>query len=93
MNVSGELTRTAEPGAGTSARVAAEEHVFTLLRGMQQESRRQGLEPAGDHRLPFPLAGPGLFLLQETPEHPSVTVNKVARLRSRWPEGRASRNN
>ena len=80
MNVSGETDRTVEPDAGSPGRVEAEEHVFTLLRGVQREFRRQFLDLAGDHRLPFPLAGPGLFLLQEISEHPGVTVNEVARL-------------
>ena len=38
------------------------------------------LELAGDHGLPFRLAGPGLALLQEISEHLGVTVNEVARL-------------
>src|SRR5664280_2128269 len=80
MNVSGEMNRTVEPGAGASGRVEAEERVFTLLRGVQREFHRQFLELAADHRLPFPLAGPGLFLLHDISEHPGVTVNEVARL-------------
>lgn len=80
MNVSGETDRTVEPGAGASGRVEAEEHVFTLLRGVQREFRRHLLELAGDPGCPFPLAGPGLLLLQEICEHPGVTVNEVARL-------------
>ena len=79
VNVRGETDCTGETGAG-SGRAEAQEHVFTLLRSVQREFRRQYLELAGDHRLPFPLAGPGLALLQEISEHPGVTVNEVARL-------------
>ena len=68
-----------ETGAG-SGRADAQEHVFTLLRSVQREFRRQYLELARDHGLPFLLAGPGLALLQEISEHPGVTLNEVARL-------------
>ena len=30
--------------------------------------------------MPFPLAGPGLALLQEISEHPGITLNEVARM-------------
>jgi DNA-binding MarR family transcriptional regulator len=79
MNVPLETNCTAETGA-EPGRAQAQEHVFTLLRSVQREFRRQYLELAGDHGLPFPLAGPGLALLQEISEHPGVTVNEVARL-------------
>lgn len=80
VNVPLETNCPAETGAGASGRTQAQEHVFTLLRSVQREFRRQYLELAGDHGLPFPLAGPGLALLQEISEHPGVTVNEVARL-------------
>ncbi|MHB8188132.1 MAG: MarR family winged helix-turn-helix transcriptional regulator [Dermatophilaceae bacterium] len=80
VNVPLETNRAAETGAGASDRAQAQEHVFTLLRSVQREFRRQYLALAGDHGLPFPVAGPGLALLQEISEHPSVTVNEVARL-------------
>jgi DNA-binding MarR family transcriptional regulator len=80
VNVPLEANCTAETGAGASGRRQAQEHVFGLLRGVQREFRRQYLELAGDHGLPFPLAGPGLTLLQEVSEHPGVTLNEVARL-------------
>ena len=80
VNVPLETNCTAETGAGVSGRTQAQEHVFTLLRSVQREFRRQYLELAGDHGLPFPLAGPGLTLLQEISEHPGVTLNEVARL-------------
>jgi DNA-binding MarR family transcriptional regulator len=80
VNVPLEANCTAETGAGASGRRQAQEHVFRLLRGVQREFRRQYLELAGDHGLPFPVAGPGLVLLQEISEHPGVTVNEVARL-------------
>jgi len=47
---------------------------------VQRGFRRQYLELAEDHGLPFRLAGPGLALLQEISERPGVTVNEVARL-------------
>ena len=80
MNVPLEANCTAETGAGASGRTQAQEHVFALLRGVQREFRRQYVQLAGDHGLPFPVAGPGLVLLQEISEHPGVTVNEVARL-------------
>jgi DNA-binding MarR family transcriptional regulator len=79
MNVPLETSRTAETGA-EPGRAQAQEHVFTLLRSVQREFRRQYVELAGDHGLPFPVAGPGLALLQEISEHPGVTLNEVARL-------------
>jgi DNA-binding MarR family transcriptional regulator len=79
VNVPLEANCTAEAGA-RSDRAQAQEHVFTLLRSVQREFRRQYLELAGGHGLPFPVAGPGLALLQEISEHPGVTVNEVARL-------------
>jgi DNA-binding MarR family transcriptional regulator len=51
-----------------------------MLRSVQREFRRQFLALAGDHGLPFPLAGPSLALLQEISEHPGVTLNESARL-------------
>ena len=79
MNVRCETDCAGETGAG-SGRAEAQEHVFTLLRSVQREFRRQYLALAMDHGLPFPLAGPGLALLQEISEHPGVTLNEVARL-------------
>src|SRR5664280_3774037 len=79
MNVPLEANRTVETGA-ESGRAQAQEHVFTLLRSVQREFRQQYVQLAGDHGLPFPVAGPGLALLQEISEHPGVTVNEVARL-------------
>src|SRR5664280_1079179 len=79
MNVPLEANRTVETGA-ESGRTQAQEHVFALLRGVQREFRRQYVQLAGDHGLPFPVAGPDLVLLQEIFEHPGVTVNEVARL-------------
>ena len=72
-------TNTADIG-GPLGRTQAQEHVFTLLRSVQRGFRRQYLELAEDHGLPFRLAGPGLALLQEISERPGVTVNEVARL-------------
>jgi DNA-binding MarR family transcriptional regulator len=89
VNVPLETNCPAETGAGASGRTQAQEDVFTLLRSVQREFRRQYLELAGDHGLPFPLAGPGLALLQEISEHPGVTVNEVARL-SGLPKSRVS---
>jgi DNA-binding MarR family transcriptional regulator len=80
VNVPLKTNCTAATGAKASDRAQAQEHVFTLLRSVQRGFRRQYLELAGDHGLPFPLAGPGLALLQEISEHPGVTVNEVARL-------------
>ena len=80
VNVPLEANCTAETGAGASGRVEAQEHVFTLLRSVQREFRRQYVQLASDRGLPFPLAGPGLTLLQEISEHPGVTLNEVARL-------------
>jgi DNA-binding MarR family transcriptional regulator len=80
MNVSDETDCTVETGTGAPGRAEAQEHVFTLLRSVQREFRRQYVQMAGDHGLPFPLAGPGLALLQEISEHPGVTLNEVARL-------------
>ena len=80
VNVPLETNCTAETGAGGSARTQAQEHVFTLLRSVQREFRRQYVQLASDRGLPLPLAGPGLALLQEISEHPGVTVNEVARL-------------
>jgi DNA-binding MarR family transcriptional regulator len=68
-----------ENGAG-SGRAETQEHVFEMLRGVQREFRRQYVQLAGDHGLPFPVAGPCLALLQEISEHPGATVNEVARL-------------
>jgi len=89
VNVPFETNCTAETGAGASDRTQAQEHVFTLLRSVQREFRRQYLALAEDHGLPFLLAGPGLALLQEISEHPGVTVNEVARL-SGLPKSRVS---
>ena len=80
VNVPLETNGTAETGAGASDRTQTQEHVFSLLRSVQREVRRRYLELAGDHGLPFLLAGPGLGLLQEISEHPGVTLNEVARL-------------
>ena len=80
MNVPHETNHTAETGAGASGRTQAQDHVFALLRSVQRGFRRQYLELAEDHGLPFRLAGPGLVLLQEISERPGVTVNEVARL-------------
>ena len=80
MNVPLATNRTAETGAGASGRTQAQDHVFALLRSVQRGFRRQYLELAEDHGLPFRLAGPGLALLQEISERPGVTVNEVARL-------------
>jgi len=80
VNVPLETNCTTETGAGASGRAHAQEHVFTLLRSVQREFRRQYLTLARDHGLPFPVAGPGLALLQEISEHPGVTLNEVARL-------------
>jgi len=79
VNVPLETNCTVETGA-EPGRAQAQEHVFTLLRGVQREFRRQYVQLAGDHGLPFPLAGPGMALIQEISEHPGVTVNEVARL-------------
>ena len=79
VNVPSTTSRTVETGA-ESGRAQAQEHVFTLLRGVQREFRRQYVQLASDRGLPFPVAGPGLTLLQEISEHPGVTVNEVARL-------------
>ena len=68
-----------ETGAG-SGRAETQEHVFEMLRGVQREFRRQYVQLAGDHGLPFPVAGPCLALLQEISEHPGSTVNEVARM-------------
>jgi len=65
----------AEPG-----RAQAQERVFLLLRGVQREFRRQYVQLAGDHGLPFPVAGPCLAILQEISDHPGATVNEVARM-------------
>src|SRR5674476_1152472 len=80
MNVSDETDCTVETGTGAPGRAEAQEHVFTLLRSVQREFRQQYVQLAGDHGLPFPVAGPGLALLQEISEHPGATVNEVARL-------------
>lgn len=80
VNVPFETSCTTETGAGASDRTQAQEHVFSLLRSVQREVRRQYLKLAEDHGLPFLLAGPGLGLLQEVCEHPGVTLNEVARL-------------
>ena len=80
MNVLPEMNRAAETGAGVSGRTQAQDHVFALLRSVQRELRRQYVQLAGDHGLPFPLAGPGLALLRVISEHPGVTLNEVARL-------------
>ncbi|HZY00153.1 MAG TPA: MarR family winged helix-turn-helix transcriptional regulator [Dermatophilaceae bacterium] len=79
MNVRCGTDCAGETGAG-SGRAEAQEHVFTMLRSVQREFRRQFLSLAGDHGLPFPLAGPSLALLQEISEHPGVTLNESARL-------------
>jgi DNA-binding MarR family transcriptional regulator len=80
MNVPLETGCTAETGGGASSRMQAQERVFTLLRSVKREFRRQYAQLAGAHGLPFPLAGPVLGLLQEISEHPGVTLNEVARL-------------
>ena len=81
MNVSGETdcATEAEIDAEALGRAEAEEHVFRLLRSVQREFRRHYVQLAGDYGLPFPVAGPGLVLLQEISEHPGVTLNEVAR--------------
>jgi DNA-binding MarR family transcriptional regulator len=63
-----------------SGRAEAQEHVFTLLRSVQREFRRQYLELIGDQGLPFPVAGPCLAVLREISEHPGATLNEVARM-------------
>jgi DNA-binding MarR family transcriptional regulator len=82
MNVSDETDCATETETDPEApgRAQAQEYVFTLLRSVQQDFRRHYVQLAGDHGLPFPVAGPGLALLQEISEHPGVTVNEVARL-------------
>src|SRR5450631_3747176 len=80
MNVSDETDSTVGTGAGTLDRAEAQEHIFSLVRRVQREFRQQSVQMAGDDGLPFPLAGPGLALLQEVSEHPGVTLNEVARL-------------
>ena len=79
VNVPSATSRTVETGA-EPGRAQAQEHVFTLLRGVQREFRRQYVQLAGDHGLPFPVAGPCLAMLQEICEHPGATVNEVARM-------------
>src|ERR1035437_2870913 len=79
MNVPSATSRTVQTGA-EPGRAQAQEHVFTLLRSVQREFRQQYVQLAGDHGLPFPVAGPGLALLPEISEHPGVTLNEVARL-------------
>jgi DNA-binding MarR family transcriptional regulator len=72
-------SETAEPGSGFG-RAQAQEHVFVLLRSVQREFRRQYVQLAGDHGLPFPVAGPYLVVLREISETPGATLNEVARL-------------
>ena len=79
VNVPFATSRTVETNA-EPGRAQAQEHVFLLLRGVQREFRRQYVQLAGDHGLPFPVAGPCLAILQEISEHPGVTVNDVARM-------------
>src|SRR5664280_1244904 len=81
MNVSHETdcTTETETDAEVPDRAQVQENVFTLLRSVQREFRRHYVQLAGDHGLPFPVAGPGLVLLQEISEHPGVTLNEVAR--------------
>jgi len=81
MNVSHETdcTTETETDAEVPDRAQAQEDVFTPLRSVQREFRRHYVQLAGDHGLPFPVAGPGLVLLQEISEHPGVTLNEVAR--------------
>ena len=67
----------------------AQEHVFTLLREVQREFRRQFVQLAGEQGLPFPVAGPCLAVLREIGENPGATLNQVAR-RTAWPKSRVS---
>ena len=81
MNVSDETDCATETEIDAEApgRAQAQEHVFRLLRSVQRQFRRHYVQLAGDHGLPFPVAGPGLVVLQEISEHPGVTLNEVAR--------------
>jgi DNA-binding MarR family transcriptional regulator len=72
-------TNIADTGGGLG-RKQAQEHVFVLLRSVQREFRRQCVQLAGDHGLPFPVAGPYLVVLRAISEHPGATLNEVARL-------------
>lgn len=72
-------SNTADTGGGLG-RTQAQEHVFVLLRSVQREFRRQYVQLAGDHGLPFPVAGPYLVVLREISERPGATLNEVARL-------------
>ena len=79
VNVPFATNWPAETGAG-SGRPEAQEHVFTLLRSVQREFRRQYVQLVGDHGLPFPVAGPCLAVLREISEHPGAPLNEVARM-------------
>ena len=88
MNVPFATNSPVDAGGG-SGRTEAQERVFTLLRSVQREFRRQYVQLAGDHGLPFPVAGPCLAVLREISEHPGATLNEVARL-SGLPKSRVS---
>ncbi len=81
MNVPAEtIIRAAAAGEAASGRQEAQSQVAELLRDVVRGFRRQHVQLAAGGQFPFPVYGLSLAAVREICEHPSITVNELARL-------------